>query len=183
MTAATYLAVAACEHCSQPTIWIDQVLVYPIGAGPAVNPDLYPAAAETYAEALKIADLSPRSAAAMLRLAIQQTVEQYLTDKDVEPSGNLNDDIGALAKDGINDRVVSALDVVRVIGNNAVHPGQIDVAERPEVVGALFYLVNRIAEQLITEPKQTEAMFEGLPEGQKEAARTRDADAPGGHES
>ncbi|MFN7599434.1 MAG: DUF4145 domain-containing protein [Cereibacter sp.] len=70
-----------------------------------------------YDEASTILDLSPRGAAALIRLGIQKLC------KELGQAGkNINDDIGALVKDGLDVRVLQALDAVRVIGNSAVHP-------------------------------------------------------------
>jgi len=57
----------------------------------------------------------------------------------------LNTDIGALVKQGLRAQVQHAADVVRVTGNDAVHPGQIDTDS--EVVAlSLLELIKVIAE-------------------------------------
>jgi hypothetical protein len=64
-----------------------------------------------------------------------------------------------------------------VIGNNAVHPGQIDLRDDRATAGALFELVNIVAEKLITEPRVVEEMFDKLPETAKAAIKKRDAES------
>jgi hypothetical protein len=59
--------------------------------------------------------------------------------------------------------VQQALDAVRVIGNEAVHPGQIDVSDNPKIAAALFGLVNFIAEKMVSEPKAIEQIYGSLP--------------------
>ena len=66
---------------------------------------------------------------------------------------NLSDNIQLLVKAGLQSDIHKALDIVRVIGNNAVHPGQIDV-DSMETASKLFRLVNLIVQQVITEPKE-----------------------------
>jgi len=66
------------------------------------------------------------------------------------------------------------MDVVRVIGNNALHPGEIDLDDDPSVVDSLFALVNLIVENRIAQPAQIEAMFSALPEGARSAMDRRD---------
>jgi hypothetical protein len=88
---------------------------------------------------------------------------------------NLNSDIGALVRQGLDPVVQQALDVVRVVGNNAVHPGQIDLNDNREIAAKLFGLVNVIVLTMITARKQIGEMFEGLPESAKTAIEKRDA--------
>ena len=70
--------------------------------------------------------------------------------------------------------VKEALDIVRVIGNNAVHPGQIDLQDNDETAKSLFGLVNIISEKMITEPKHVKSMFDNLPDNAKNQIKKRD---------
>lgn len=88
---------------------------------------------------------------------------------------NINEDIGALVKSGLPVQVQQALDVCRVIGNNAVHPGEIMFDEENQVVNTLFGLVNFIVENQITQPKQLAAMYKSLPDGAREGISKRDS--------
>src|SRR5690606_4895108 len=104
-----------------------------------------------------IATLSPRGAAALLRLAIERLCI-HLGKK-----GTIDAMIGQLVTDGLNVRVKQALDVVRVTGNDAVHPGTISFGDDPSTVTTLFKMVNLIAEKMISEPKHVEEAFASLP--------------------
>jgi len=53
---------------------------------------------------------------------------------------------------------------LRLVGNEAVHVGQIDFDEDPEVAELLFYFINRISERLIEEQKMIDKIREVLPE-------------------
>ena len=67
------------------------------------------------------------------------------------------------------------MDVVRVTGNDAVHPlGQIDVRDDPTIVRKLFDLVNVVVQEMITRPKTIEQTFETLPISKKEQIKQRD---------
>jgi hypothetical protein len=125
-----------------------------------------------FEEARSIANLSPRGAAALLRLVIQKLCKHL-----GQPGKNLNDDIGALVTLGLPQGAQQALDVVRVTGNNAVHPGELDVNDSPQLVIKLFKLVNLIVEKMIAEPEELKALFEALPERAKKQIEDRDRGA------
>ena len=137
--------------------------------GPAANADLPEHIQKDYEEAKSILHLSPRGAAALLRLCVQQICISL-----GEPGQNLNKDIGSLVKNGLSIEVQRALDIVRVIGNNAVHPGALDLKDDKETVKSLLLLVNLIADSLISLPKRVGEMYDSLPQGAIEAIENRD---------
>jgi len=122
-----------------------------------------------YEEARSIFAQSPRGAGALLRLAIQKLVIAL-----GESGDELNESIGKLAKKGLRTSIQKALDVVRVVGNNAVHPGVLDVKDNPEMALSLFKLTNLIVEDMITKPKEVSQLYEALPKGAKDAIAKRD---------
>ena len=83
--------------------------------------------------------------------------------------------IGNLVKKGLPTIVQKALDAVRVIGNKAVHPGQIafDVDDK-STAETLMKLLNIITERLITEPKEIDGIFDTLPQSVKDSIEKRD---------
>ena len=87
----------------------------------------------------------------------------------------INADIKELVAGGLDPRVQKALDAVRVIGNNAVHPGQIDLRDDRATAESLFGLLNLIAEKMISEPKHVDQIYASLPAGALEAIDKRDA--------
>lgn len=146
-------------------------MIYPATVtAPFPNPDIPDGIKADFEEARQIASSSPRGAAALLRLVIQKLCVHL-----GEPGKDLNKDIGSLVKKGLPERIQKALDVVRVIGNESVHPGQIDLNDNPSTTSKLFELVNIIADKMITEPKEIDKLFDGLPDGKKEAIQKRDA--------
>lgn len=164
------LEMAVCTHCDNYTLWHFEKMIYPEDSGvQPPNPDLRDEIKGDYLEAKSIANKSPRGAAALLRLCIQKLCEQL-----GEKGENLNDDIAKLVKKGLPARIQEALDIVRVIGNNAVHPGRIDVKDGRDTAMKLFELVNLIADVMITKPKQVEELYQSLPKSQLEAIQKRD---------
>jgi len=63
---------------------------------------------------------------------------------------------------------------VRVIGNNAVHPGTIDLKDDRDTVNKLFRLVNFIAHKTITEPREVDEIYNGLPADKVAGINKRD---------
>lgn len=144
-------------------------MIYPEVTVEQANSDLPEDVAIDYAEASSVLQKSPRSAAALLRLAVQK-----LCIALGEKGRDLNTDIGNLVKKGLPTKVQQALDVVRVIGNNAVHPGQLDLRDDPETATSLFRLINLIAEKMITEPREIDAVYAKLPDGSRKQIEERD---------
>lgn len=144
-------------------------MLYPeIGNSPFPNPEMPESVKKLYLEAASIHTKSPRGAAALLRLGIQ------ILCKELGESGkNINKDISNLVKKGLPELVQQSLDIVRVTGNDAVHPGQIDT-DNPETVGNLFELTNIIVEYMIGLPKKVSGLYSLLPEDKKQSIKERD---------
>jgi hypothetical protein len=165
------LSVSRCFTCGRLAIWVHNGIVSPptrLGAEP--NVDLPADVLPDYEEARSIVSLSPRGAAALLRLCVQKLCVHLGED----PGDKLDDAIANLVKKGLDVRVQRALDIVRVIGNESVHPGQIDLNDDPGTATELFRLVNLIAEIMITQPKHIEDMYGKLPEAKRLAIERRD---------
>ena len=162
--------MSRCFNCDDVAFWVDDRLMWPRRGGTQIpNPDLPDDVRGDYDEASAILDPSPRGAAALLRLAVQK-----LCGHLGEKGKHIDTDIAALVKKGLDVRVQQALDVVRVVGNNALHPGQIDMKDDRATAEKLFGLVNLIGEIMISQPKHVSEMFDGLPKGALEAIKKRD---------
>lgn len=161
--------MAVCNHCEKPTLWYGKAMVYPLSAGPPAHQDMPEKVSVVFEEARAIAGKSPKGAAALLRLCVQ------LLCKEIGESGkDINNDIGSLVRKGLPTEVQQAFDILRVIGNNAVHPGQIDLGDKPETATSLFDLVNFVVDRMISQPKNIQELFETLPESSKGAIAKRD---------
>ena len=160
--------VSRCLHCQNPTFWLEEKVIYPPtrSASPA-NSDLPKDVKQVYDEAAAIADQSPRAACALLRLAIEMLM------RHLGETGSINESIKNLVKRGLNPQVQQSLDIVRVTGNNAVHPGKI-VFDDTTNFQALFGLINVIADTLITQPKRIQGIYDNLPEDARKAIEKRD---------
>lgn len=164
------IVVSICEHCNKLAIWVESMIIYPKKISVAApNKDLTEDIQKDYLEAARIIEDSPRSAAAILRLALQKLC-RFLG----EPGKNINDDIASLVRKGLNPSIKKSLDALRITGNNAVHPGELDLYEDHEKVSKLFGLLNFVAEKMISEPKEIEEFYDSLPTKDRQAVDTRD---------
>ena len=149
--------VSLCASCGLPTLWVKKTVIYPVvNQSPPANADLPDEIKEVYVEAGAISQQSPRAACALLRLAIEMLL-RHLGEK-----GTINDGIRNLVKKGLDPMIEQSLDIVRVTGNNAVHPGVIDFDDASDVQ-PLFELINLIADSLLTRPKKVKELHDRLP--------------------
>lgn len=174
------IKAAKCSNCKRQNYWVTVQnthnpkkweMIYPsIFDAPLPSKDLPEICKQYYLEAAEIAQKSSRGAGALLRLCIQK-----LCDELGEKNKDLSVAIGDLVKNkNLDKKIQQSLDIVRVIGNNAVHPGQICVDDKPELVQSLFKLVNLIVKEVITIPKEVDEMYNSLPENTLKGISERD---------
>lgn len=163
------LMIATCQSCGNSSLWWDGSNVYPEITYELPNIDMPDSVRSLYVEASSIYNKSPRAACALLRLAVERLCNE------LGETGKIDSMIGNLVKKGLPSLIQKALDVVRVIGNKAVHPGQIafDVDDK-STAETLMKLLNIITERLITEPKEIDDIFNALPQSTKDAIEKRD---------
>jgi Domain of unknown function (DUF4145) len=164
------LEVKRCAHCDKISIWHEDEMVFPVSSvAPLPHPDMPIDTVIDFNEACEVLARSPRSSAALLRLVIQKLCKHL-----GQPGKNIDEDIGVLVRKGLSRRIQQALDSVRVFGNNAVHPGQLDLRDDQETALTLFSLVNFIVEEMIARPRQVEEIYNRIPEGARRHIEQRD---------
>lgn len=150
----------------------NQTIIYPDSStAPEPNEHMPADIKKIYEEARSISGKSPRATAALLRLAVEKLCDTLSGKK-----GALNEQIKDLVANGLPKSIQEALDTVRVIGNESVWHGQIDLSGKDgkEIVGVLFDIVNFIVETMIAEPREIPENFKKLPENQREAIDKQD---------
>jgi len=120
----TEFYISECVHCDKQAIWSKEgKIIFPEESSIAMpSPDLPENCISDYMEARSVFPYSSRASAALLRLCIERLL-LHLGEK----GHDLNAVIKALVKKGLSPLTQKSLDVCRVVGNNAVHPGEINI--------------------------------------------------------
>ena len=186
-----YVIFARCQGCLKTSVWLTEklkntrsdprtfsgddsaeILLYPFTTPdlPKANEDMPEDVKRIYDEACLVLKASPRSSAALSRLAIEKLVDYLEADGD-----NLNLKIADLVSKGLPKRIQQMLDSVRVIGNNAVHPGEIDLSDDTQLALSLLNFINLIVDDRISQPKKIDEVYNGLPESNLKSIEKRDS--------
>lgn len=154
------ISISQCQLCEAKAIWIEGKMVHPAqSAAPYPNDDMPDDVKRDFMEAREIVERSPRAAAALLRLATERLVIHLGGDQ----KSDINNNIQFLVnKKGLPVRIQKALDVLRVVGNEAVHPGKIDVDDKAVAI-SLFNWINDIVTMMITNEKLIDEHYNSLP--------------------
>lgn len=165
------LKISNCAHCGSTMIWYMEKPIYPSASHIPMPHHMMPkVASEIYLEARAIAEDSPRAAAALLRLALEILL------REIGGNGSdINYNIGKLLKEKkISPKVQQSCDILRVIGNNAVHPGTIAVDDDLDIARSIFGLINFIVKETIENPFELDKLYNNLPERAKKGIENRD---------
>ncbi len=134
-------------------------MIYPdLFQGPPPHEDMPEELKVDYLEALSIVNKSPRGAAALLRLVLQKLLIQLGGKGE-----NMYKDIESFVKKGLPEEIQIALDTVRVIGNEAVHPGLLNLKDDRDTAMMLFELINFIVEEQIARKKDERRLSKNSP--------------------
>ena len=164
------MSVGICDRCKDITVWKDELMIDPLGgSAPNPDPDMPDYIKKDYEEARSVVSLSPRAACGLLRLCIENICNEKIK------GGTLNDKIGKLVKQGLNVQIKHALDVVRVIGNEAIHHSTMDLRDDIVTATTMFEIVNYISNWAYTQNKVIDSIYDKLPENQTKAIHQRDS--------
>jgi|SRR5664280_250561 len=160
-----------CGACDGVSWWVGGAMVSPRRSHAQPPQDAMPEDVKAlYEEARSIADLSPRSAAALLRTALETLTRKHLGQK-----GRLNEAIGDLVSAGkIDQSLQQAMDLVRITGNGSVHPAELQPDDTSATASALFEILNLIVERLVAQPNRIRQLYGQLPEAQLQQVERRD---------
>lgn len=167
-----YLYLCKCEHCGYISFWYNENLIWPLNTGVESPLDEMPEDIKTlYNEASSIVELSSKGACAILRLALQKLCNR-LAGQDEKKK--IDGAIKKLVENGLPATLQKAMDTVRIVGDEAVHPGEINIDDNKDLAIAMFRLLNIIIDKMIVEPKQIDDLYNLMPENKLEGIKNRD---------
>jgi hypothetical protein len=144
------LYISLCSKCNRYTLWLNKKIIYP---SPSFAPwpiqDVPLDVKNVYLEARNVVTSSPKAASALLRLSLQKLMIHL-----DENGKNLETDISNLMKKGLPKKFRHALRAARVIGFDAVKPGEINPNDDVDSAVILFNLINMIVEATISQRKK-----------------------------
>lgn len=157
------LKSAKCEYCDKYSLWIKEKMIYPRKTSvPEPNEDMSEKVKEDYIEASKIVNDSPRSACALLRVALEKLMIELGYKK-----GNLYEKINNFVGEDKGSDLEHSLTSVRVIGNDSVHSGVLDIKDNKPIAVALFNILNYIVEDTITKKRKIDEIYDIIPDSKK----------------
>ncbi|PZT48921.1 hypothetical protein B6S12_01095 [Helicobacter valdiviensis] len=165
---------STCFNCKRSVIWYlkdkNAKIFFPREVTIPPEENMPENVKEIYEEASLVLGDSPRAACALLRLALQELMK-YLKE-NIEGYNelkieNLNQDIEKIIEIGNfyqaqEAMIKEAMNSVRLIGNRAIHPSELDINDNLEIANILFEMINFIIGEIITKPKEREERLNKL---------------------
>lgn len=164
-----------CLGCRKGSVWRDGKRVFPARV-PSIQPheDMPPKARGLFEEAVAVKGLSPRASAALARASLESFLKEHFSESKAY---NLDERVAEAGRH-ISAELWEALTVLRVVGNEALHDGKIEMqldGSDDAYIEPLLGAVNGLAEELISRPARTRALYEKLPDAKRTGAeQTRD---------
>jgi len=151
--------MSLCPQCNRYTLWLNDKIIYPaLSFAPWPTEDMPLEIKDAFLEARGVVTASPKAASALLRTCLQNLMTHL-----GESGKNLEVDISNLIKKGLPEKFRDALWAVRVLGGDAVKPGEINLKDDVDTAVALFNLINMIVEAKISQQKKVNQLYTTLP--------------------
>ncbi len=166
------LYLCKCQHCGYISFWYKNKLIWPLASSvEAPIEEMDKDIKELYNEARDIIESSPKGSCAILRLALQKLCNRLA---DQEENKKIDGAIKKLVEKGLPTTIQKAMDTIRIVGDEAVHPGEININDNKDLAIAMFRLLNMIVEKMIVEPKQIDDLYNLMPKNKLEGIGNRD---------
>lgn len=163
-----------CLHCDRSIIWYleneNPKMFFPREVAIPPEENMPENVKEIYEEASLVLGDSPRASCALLRLALQELMKYLKENIEVYSklkNRNIDEDIKEIIDignfyQGQKDVLKEAMDSIRLVGNKASHPSELDINDNSEIANILFEMINFIVGEIITKPKEMEEKLNKL---------------------
>jgi hypothetical protein len=164
------LKLSSCSHCSRNAIWLDEDIIFPRYSYTPNPCEVMPLdILHYYAQARDVAAYSSIGALALLRITIEKVLEKTGANK-----GDINDNIQFLVDNGqISTKTQKALDVIRLIGNKAIH-AEDGITYNIDIIYETFEVINIIVNDLIVDQQKINKVIQKMPEKDQTKIASRD---------
>lgn len=175
--------MSECASCQHRAVWRHDALIYPVSSpAPTPSVDMPDEVRPLYEESGAVAAVSPRAGAALARATLERLLK--LLDPDAPKRLQLDDYIVRVLP-RVNVATGKLLTLIRHVGNKSLHvedvPDEAIVLllsdEDADILGVLFQTINDVVEELITRPRQADALYEAVPASVRSAAEAKAARA------
>jgi hypothetical protein len=161
---------AQCDNCKDFSIWIGERMVYPLKLEVSrAHVDTPAEILPDYNEAAEIFAISPRASAAILRVALEKLLN-FIGLKGDDINGNIKN----LVELGLSEELQRSMDIIRILGNESVHYGSVNLNEDRTTANKLFLIFNLIVEKTITNRNMLADIYDQLPENKVNGIKQRD---------
>lgn len=163
-----------CFHCKKSVIWYleneNPKMFFPREVAIPPEENMPENVKEIYEEASLVLGDSPRASCALWRLALQELIKYLKENIEVYSelkNRNIDEDIKEIINignfyQGQKDVLKEAMDSIRLVGNKASHPSELDINDNSEIANILFEMINFIVGEIITKPKEMEEKLNKL---------------------
>ena len=152
----TKFSASQCDHCKEYCFWYGESMIVPEATPvPPAHQDMPENCKEIYDEARAVVSLSPKAAAALLRLCLQLLLEEI-----GENGKNIDSDIDSLVIRGLLPvEIQQILNLCRVVGDDVVLPGKIELSDNLGISRSLFEIINFVVDDRISRPKKVTTLL------------------------
>ena len=157
------LKMSRCFNCEESLIWLDDKVIYPdVSLVAPPHEDMPESAKDLYMEAASIVGKSPRASMAILRLAVEDLVNNNFGG---QPNKSLYSNIQTIISSGkYPSQINKSLEAIRLYGNIAAHNAEFLFDKPKDHYEVIFELLNVMIDSTITQDKKLNSIIGTLPE-------------------
>ena len=181
-------SASTCLACNRTAVWrkgsalnspqspiVEAELIWPMPEQfeRALPPETPAGVSQLWEEARRVAPVSARGAAALLRLALQVLLQEHVTPGET----HLSTAIAEAFVSGVPEPVLQAMDFLRLTGNDAAHLAEVRLDEDGETLTAMFGLLRYVTEETVVRSARARSLYGSLPQSKRDEIDKRNQKA------